>query len=138
MEWAKNEERGIGELRSAKMEETRFIDLNIRLGQPYVYVHQGDCEHIIVFPEIRVFCPQTDSPFLKDYPKVYKTVNRSASKCRMCHINVAKWIVLENKRLPDEPYFFCHQCFMSFNYDSKKKKIGHFKAFRYVDDSAFL
>ncbi|XP_015785237.1 snRNA-activating protein complex subunit 3 [Tetranychus urticae] len=138
MDWAKNKERGIGTLRTAKMEETRFNDLSIRLGQPYVYVHQGDCEHMIVFPEMRLFCPQTDSPFLRDYPKVFKTVNRNACKCLMCHINVAKWIVLENKRLPYEPYFFCNQCFMSFNYDSEKKKIGHFKAFRYLDESAFL
>lgn len=45
---------GIGILNSRKMEETTFIDLNIRIGQPYLYVHQGNCEHNIVFTEVRM------------------------------------------------------------------------------------
>ena len=35
------------------METTHFIDLTARLGQPYVYVHQGDCEHIVVLSDLR-------------------------------------------------------------------------------------
>jgi hypothetical protein len=29
-----------------------ILDLKLRLGQPYVYIHQGFCEHMYVFYEI--------------------------------------------------------------------------------------
>lgn len=35
------------------MAETRFIDLSIHIGKPYLYCHQGDCEHIMVFTDVR-------------------------------------------------------------------------------------
>lgn len=47
------EKNGIvfGETRS--MEQSFFIDLQLKLGHPYVYRHQGICEHIIVFKNAR-------------------------------------------------------------------------------------
>lgn len=53
IDWAKDPCRGIGPFRSEHMETTHFIDLTARLGQPYVYVHQGDCEHIIILSDLR-------------------------------------------------------------------------------------
>jgi len=53
IEWAKDPHRGIGPFSSQRMEMAHFIHLTARLGQPYVYVHQGDCEHIIVFSDLR-------------------------------------------------------------------------------------
>lgn len=50
-EWAQN--RGIGHLKTARMEVTRFADLTISLGYPYVYQHQGNCEHLIIFADAR-------------------------------------------------------------------------------------
>ncbi len=44
---------GVGELHVASMVSTRFQDLRIRLGAQYVYCHQGNCEHIIVFMDMR-------------------------------------------------------------------------------------
>jgi len=53
IEWAKKSSRGVGQYQSRKMEHTSFIDLNARLGQPYCYTHQGDCEHIVIFTDLR-------------------------------------------------------------------------------------
>jgi len=57
MEWAKDSERystpGLGIFTSKNMEETTFADLNIRLGYPYLLCHQGDCEHILIFSDMR-------------------------------------------------------------------------------------
>ena len=33
---------------SKLMEKTQFIDLEIRLGYPYLFTHLGNCEHTIV------------------------------------------------------------------------------------------
>ena len=35
------------------MNTTKFEDLTIQLGKPYVFVHQGDCEHEITFVDAR-------------------------------------------------------------------------------------
>lgn len=35
------------------MEDFTFNDLNIKLGFPYLYCHQGDCEHVVVITDIR-------------------------------------------------------------------------------------
>jgi snRNA-activating protein complex subunit 3 len=32
--------------------ETRFIDLELHLGLPYVFIHQGGCEHLIVVEQV--------------------------------------------------------------------------------------
>lgn len=46
-------ERGLDILDSKKMEETQFSDLNIKLGYPYLYTHIGNCEHLVIFLNIK-------------------------------------------------------------------------------------
>jgi snRNA-activating protein complex subunit 3 len=50
-EWAVS--HGLGPFRTAAMEKTKFEELTVRLGYPYVYQHQGNCEHLIVFSDVR-------------------------------------------------------------------------------------
>ncbi|XP_070791647.1 snRNA-activating protein complex subunit 3 isoform X3 [Pituophis catenifer annectens] len=52
-EWAESRDRGYGTLRATKMEDYTFNDLNIKIGFPYLYCHQGDCEHIVIITDIR-------------------------------------------------------------------------------------
>lgn len=35
------------------MEDTRFIDLKVKVGFPYLYCHQGDCEHLVIITDVR-------------------------------------------------------------------------------------
>ncbi len=44
---------GLGVFKSADMMSVRFRDLTLRVGLPYLYKHQGDCEHLVIFNEIR-------------------------------------------------------------------------------------
>ena len=57
IDWAKSSERfsapGLGIFHSSTMETTSFNDLNLRLGYPYLFCHQGNCEHIIVVTDMR-------------------------------------------------------------------------------------
>ncbi len=43
----------MGPFTTAKMEDTCFYHLTVKLGHPYLYMHQGDCEHVITFTDIR-------------------------------------------------------------------------------------
>ena len=57
MDWANKKHEGrlprFGVCTSKKMEETKFEDLTIKLGYPYVYTHQGNCEHLLIFRDLR-------------------------------------------------------------------------------------
>ena len=52
IEWARNRPK-IGPFDTKRMEDTKFIDLSIRLGFPYLYTHLGNCEHLIVFTSVK-------------------------------------------------------------------------------------
>jgi len=136
--WATKSDRGIGALIHANMEECSFNDLNFRLGQPYLYVHQGDCEHMVIFTNIRLFSPQGDCPLKTTYPLLLKTRHRGSTRCFMCKLKTAKWMVFGNDRLPDEPFLFCQDCMLQFNYTKDGEKIGQFKAYSFLDESALL
>lgn len=45
----------------------KVIDMNLRLGQPYVYQHQGSCEHLVIFTDLRLL-HSSDEQRLTEYP----------------------------------------------------------------------
>ncbi|XP_077556505.1 snRNA-activating protein complex subunit 3-like isoform X1 [Haemaphysalis longicornis] len=138
IDWAKNPRRKVGPFKTARMEESTFDDLELRLGYPYVYVHQGYCEHLMVFSDMRVIHP-SDSQNVMDYPIVLKTFPFGKRVlCMLCKQSTCTWVVYENDRLTDDPFFLCKVCHTSFNYTADKKKIGHFRAQPFLDWNAVL
>jgi len=52
MDWAKENDTALpSDTKSASMSNVTFNDLRIRLGCPYIFLHQGDCEHLIIFKD---------------------------------------------------------------------------------------
>lgn len=140
--WARNRRRDVGPFESRRMETTRFVDLELQLGYPYVYVHQGHCEHLLVFSDLRMLHPD-DSQNPSDYPLRLKSIPVGKRiLCMLCHSAITKWVTYGNERVTEDPFFFCDVCFRSYNYtaDKKadKKKIGHFRAEPFLDWNALL
>ena len=106
------------------MEDTTIEDLTIRLGYPYVYVHQvrktklikirflknyvqlfyfisffqGDHEHLISFVDARLVSVQ-DVQNPKAYP-YERGIGMSHSKiCMACNKLIAKWVTRNNDRV---------------------------------------
>ncbi|TRY63218.1 hypothetical protein TCAL_10334 [Tigriopus californicus] len=131
-QWAENGNRGLGPFATAKMEETAIEDLEIRFGYPYVYVHQGHHEHLFSFNDARLMA-WDDPQYAPSYPFERSQGTLRSKYCMICSLNVAKWVTQDNIRVPEDPFFFCEECFHSFNYDSAGKKIGQFKAFPFID-----
>lgn len=112
------------------------MHLTPRLGYPYVYQHQGDCEHILVFSDVRLL-QQTDPKSTAAYP-YYQSVSRYISQmCMICGLCTARWICVDCERLPHNRVFLCHDCLVSYNYIDGKK-IGNFKVYPYFDRSTIL
>jgi len=133
--WADDPNRMVGPFTTAKMEDTKMEDLTIRLGYPYVYVHQGYHEHLFSFVDARLLSID-DVQKPSRYPFERSVGNQHSRFCMICDVNVSRYVTTDNERVPEEPFFFCDTCFRSFNYDERGNKIGSFKAYTYVDVNA--
>ena len=64
------------------MSEVRVKELTLRLGQPYLFQHQGNCEHLLIFSDLRLL-NASDEQLPERYPiKVYDT--RTEILCFVC------------------------------------------------------
>lgn len=134
-EWASDPKRKIGPFTTAKMEDTRMEDLTIRFGYPYVYVHQGDHEHLFSFIDARLLSVD-DVHKPSRYPFERSVGTQHSRFCMICDVSVARYITTDNERVPETPFFFCDVCFRSYNYNDRGEKMGTFKAYHYVDVNA--
>ncbi|EEZ98845.2 snRNA-activating protein complex subunit 3-like Protein [Tribolium castaneum] len=129
IEWAK--EKQIKNLSSENMENVRIESLTPRFGYPYLYMHQGDCEHLFIFADARLL-NSSDCLHSQFYPHVLK-INRNINRmCFMCSVSFAKWIVVDSDRLPQHKVFMCTDCCNSYNYVNGEK-LGSFKLYPYYE-----
>lgn len=126
--WAKNHEN-IAELKTASMEDTKFQDLTIRMGYPYVYQHYGNCEHLFTVSDVRLI--SATDPLIRDRYPLLKIVSGTKSViCMICGVNEANIVVKDSPAHINDPSHLCTNCFKSYHYVDGKK-IGEFKAYRY-------
>lgn len=130
----KRAKKGLGPFKKKRMEDCTFEDIDFRLGCPYLYLHQGNCEHLFTIADIRYVRDdlefrQTKFPFITASSIGHKADNL---RCYICKNRPPHWYTRNNNRLPVDPCFFCENCFYSFNYDKNSKKIGNFQAYLYT------
>ncbi|CAK9802379.1 snRNA-activating protein complex subunit 3 [Anthophora quadrimaculata] len=128
IDWAERRPK-LGPFKTALMEECRIDSLNLRFGFPWVYKHQGGCEHLVVFSNAR-FINCDDDLVVSAYPKIVRLRPTATKFCMICGIYTADWITIEHERIPHNPCYFCNICFMSYNYVDGKK-IGNFDAYAF-------
>ncbi|KAF7223576.1 snRNA-activating protein complex subunit 3 [Nothobranchius furzeri] len=134
VEWAKA--HNFPQYSQAKMEDTRFVDLKVKVGFPYLYCHQGECEHIIIITDVRLF-HKTDCLDKNLYPLLTHKHRSLTQKCAVCHVFIARWYTTNDQFAPSDPCLFCDQCFRILHYDTEGNKLGQFFAFPYTDRGAF-
>ncbi|XP_036095101.1 snRNA-activating protein complex subunit 3 isoform X3 [Rousettus aegyptiacus] len=136
IEWSESHDRGYGKFQTAKMEDFTFNDLHIKLGFPYLYCHQGDCEHVVVITDIRLV-HRDDCLDRTLYPLLTKKHWLWTRKCFVCKMYTARWVTNNDSFAPEDPCFFCDVCFRMLHYDSEGNKLGEFLAYPYVDPGTF-
>ncbi|CAK5010352.1 unnamed protein product [Meloidogyne enterolobii] len=129
-EFMKRKKKDFGEFYVKDMAGVKIIDFKLRLGQPYVYVHQGFCEHLIIFTDLRLLLPR-DIQRIEDYPIRLFDI-KTQKLCCACSDEISSFVVTESDRLPNSPAFFCSTCFTAFHYDNGQR-IGNFKAYHYLN-----
>jgi len=134
MEWANEHERyqhpGVGMGMTAKrMEEVKFEELSIALGAQYLLCHQGSCEHVMVFDELRLLQPD-DVQNQKAYP-LQLFEGHNVRKCTICKIHSAKKVTYGDRLAPETPCFLCESCYHQMHYT--KDESGKYWQILYDD-----
>lgn len=108
-----------------RMDETTIGDLTLRLGQQYLYVHHGDCEHSIVFTRCYLL-NELDTLHRPPrswggYPRLVFERFVPTPYCTTCEREPAVWEVVGDKLADRSPCRLCEVCHYQFHYD----KDGH-------------
>ncbi|RIA88113.1 snRNA-activating protein of 50kDa MW C terminal-domain-containing protein [Glomus cerebriforme] len=138
VEWVNQNERythpGLGLYQRKNMDEVTFSDLSIRLNQPYLFVHKGDCEHAIVFTDLRLW-HKADGLDANAFPKATFKCRIIRHKCRMCITRPAALVTINDFMAGETPAYFCDKCYNEYHYDSNSNLLyDNYKVFRYAHD----
>ncbi|KAI6228935.1 Small nuclear RNA-activating complex polypeptide 3 [Aphelenchoides fujianensis] len=119
-----------GEHHVKDLNTTKIIDLKLRLGHPYLFLHQGHCEHLMIFTDLRLM-HVNDVQDLKDYPvRLYDVIQPFS--CCACKEENAAYVITESDRMAANPAYMCQTCFRSFHYD-RHTRVGNFTAYHFID-----
>jgi len=130
-DWVAQGKSGLGPFTTGSMETTALQDLELRVGCPYVYVHQGEHEHLVTVYDVRLVGPE-DPQSLGAYPLLRSIDTPLSQYCMTCQAETAMWVTENNTRVPEDPYFFCSNCYKRFNFVNGKR-VGSFNEHKYLD-----
>ncbi|XP_023025055.1 proximal sequence element A Pbp49 [Leptinotarsa decemlineata] len=130
IKWAR--EKNIGKFTVSAMETTLLNTLTPRIGYPYVYIHQGNCEHILTFSDARLIQPN-DCLVSEKYPRIVSVCRSTNVLCLICGIAPSQWLVKKCDRFPQEKVFLCTDCCNSYLYIDGKK-VGDFELYPFFDE----
>ena len=133
---------------TADMGSTRFDELSLRLGYPYLFLHHGNCEHLLIARDLRsVSMGQRDTPITSsssppyrlmhatdrpshaDYPRLVFQHRGKNKRCSVCRIFTCAWVTRNDELAPESPCFFCEECFQKLHYSATGAKLCSFEAF---------
>jgi snRNA-activating protein complex subunit 3 len=118
-----------------KIEETKFCELKFELDAPCVYIHQGECEHLIRFRNVRLR-HGLDSRDPQDFPiRLPNTNQRMIRHCLICRDFSAKFVCYGDRLAVMDPMFFCEKCYHTAHYDQNGHLLySDFISFPYYQD----
>jgi len=104
---------------------TRLDSLEIKLGFPYLFVHQGAIERMVVFSDVRMVS-RFDCQSKSRYPYTLRPIPENVQKCCLCTKKVAKVETADDELADDNPAFWCAECFKMLHYDDAGQPVAAF------------
>lgn len=127
--WAKAHSHSIEQILSI---DTQLLDLEVRIGEPYIFQHLGRCEHLFIFNEIN-FAQTNDCLGKSNYPRIISIAKEKLKNCLFCNKCIANIVMVNtDDRTPVTVNHMCETCFISYNYDIVGDKVADFKAYRTI------
>uniref|UniRef100_A0A0D9V9E0 snRNA-activating protein complex subunit n=1 Tax=Leersia perrieri TaxID=77586 RepID=A0A0D9V9E0_9ORYZ len=123
----------VPDFKSAKMEKTRFSDLNFRIGAGYLYCHQGNCKHMIVIRDVRLIHPE-DTQNQAEYPLMTFQMQKRLQKCSVCQIFHARKMTVDDKWTLNNPCYFCEKCYYLLHYKEDNSLLYPHTVYDYLQE----
>uniref|UniRef100_A0ACD5XEQ0 Uncharacterized protein n=1 Tax=Avena sativa TaxID=4498 RepID=A0ACD5XEQ0_AVESA len=123
----------VPEFKSAKMQSTYFSDPHFRLGAGYLYCHQGNCKHTFVIRDMRLIHSE-DTQNQLEYPLMTFQMQRRFQKCSVCQIYLATKMTVDDKWAPNNPCYFCKQCYYLLHYREDDSLLYHHTVYDYLQE----
>ncbi|KAI9088670.1 hypothetical protein K1719_029784 [Acacia pycnantha] len=120
-------------LTAVDMQKIRVCDIRFRLGAGFLYCHQGDCSHTLVIRDMRLIHPD-DVHNRAAYPIVTFQLKFRFQKCRVCKIFRATKITVDDKWTPENPCYFCDECFSLHMAEDGYLQYAEFHEYDYHHD----
>lgn len=113
-------------------------DLFFKIGEPYRFIHCGACEHFLIIESIRYLhqydlCHKVPSTNELGTKEIFRLRKRHR-KCRICDARTACWVTANDRLVPENPFLFCHQCYISLHYDNGRLLYSDYKVYPYYHD----
>jgi hypothetical protein len=67
------------------MQDILIQDILLKLNQPYVFLHQDKCEHMIKIEDIRLISPN-EYKSKSEFPRTTRNLKYDRFKCSMCNV----------------------------------------------------
>nr|CAH8822389.1 unnamed protein product [Trichobilharzia regenti] len=140
-QWAKGKKEleCYGPFASSSMQSVKLEDLSIYVGKPYFFVHQGNCEHMMIFSDVRLIdrdsC-QNESSF----PMLTGRCSTRVLHCLVCKRLASRWLVTQCATLlPVDPCPICDVCIRMLLYTADGKKINpNFRVYMYCGEEVVV
>ena len=109
---------------SRDMRETTFSDLEIIPGKSYLDRHQGSCDHILRFRDVRVANMDLETAKLsgEHYPIVISEARKMRKPCMCCEIHDATTTAYGDNMAVCSPFFWCDSCLNAAHPTEEEKK----------------
>ncbi|KAL7749955.1 hypothetical protein RI367_004831 [Sorochytrium milnesiophthora] len=126
------------EQEAGDMSQTRFSSLQLRLHVPYVFVHQGSCEHLLLFDEIRLLDDDAQTKGVS-FPYTIFRLRVRRPQCAMCTSRPISVATHNDLYSGETVCGWCDSCFHKFHYaeaDAQQQLYGGFEAIPYLADQS--
>ena len=118
---------------TARGMDLKLNELTIRLNEPYVYWHHGNCEHQFVFSDIQSIRPTQLEP--SSFPIKTMACRQRGAKCQICNLLYAEFVTINDTQLPHNPCRFCKSCFDPLHKNKDGTDKREYKRYPWVQDA---
>ncbi|CAI5725343.1 unnamed protein product [Hyaloperonospora brassicae] len=121
---------------AGSLHTSTFADLPLHVDVPGVYIHQGECEHLVRLRDARLphelDSPKKDGMFPMRLPN---PLHHALRNCLICQHYSAKFVCYGDRLAVVDPMFFCDRCYRAAHYDANGNLLyDDFLSFPFVQD----
>lgn len=114
--------------------DIKLEELQVVIGKPYTYKHRIQCQHFIIFNDIKLI--SSEDPFDRSaYPYQKFSTKTKRQICELCKNFLAKFVCVNDTMIEKSACYMCENCFRDLHYSEEGERLYEdFQVFPYIHD----